>query len=152
MNESQIPDNALAPAAQLAPPAVGTEVAALTAALAGYRDGAMQARALTVVYAPITVNLPAPAPAPLPAVPGAPPPTLPGPAPAAAFARPSRYRTSVAEWVFRFGVLVLAGGAVDAVAEMAAGHPSFLLGIAPSVGGLLSVGGAAGINRAERAR
>jgi len=152
MLEPQVPETA--PTAQMAPPAAPAGIAALAAALAGYRAGAAEARPLTVVYAPVTVNLPAPAtaPAPFPAVQGASPPALPGPPPAAAFARPARYRTGLAEWVFRFGVLAMAGGALDAVAEMAAGHPSFLLGIAPSVGGLLTLGGAAGMNRGERAR
>ncbi len=152
MYEPQVPETA--PTAQIAPPASPADFAALGAALAGYRAGAAEARPLTLVYAPVTVNLPAPAtvPAPFPAVQGAPPPALPGPPPAAAFARPARYRTSVAEWVFRFGVLVMAGGALDAVAEMAAGHPSFLLGIAPSVGGLLTLGGAASMNHTGRAR
>jgi hypothetical protein len=135
-------------------PAGPADVAALAAALAGYRAGAAEARPLTLVYAPVTVNLPAPAtaPAPFPAAQGAPPPALPGPLAAAAFARPARYGTGLAEWVFRLGVLVMAGGALDAVAEMAAGHPSFLLGIAPSVGGLLTLSGAAGMNHTERAR
>lgn len=151
MYEPQVPETA--PAAQIAPPAAPAESTVLSAALAAYRAGVAEARPLTLVYAPVTVNLPAPAavPAPLPTEPGAPP-ALPGPPVAPSFDRPARYRAGAAEWVFRFGVLVLAGGALDAVAGMATGHPSFLLGIAPSVGGLLTLGGAAGINRAERAR
>lgn len=152
MYEPQVPETA--PTAQIALTAVPADVSALTAALAGYRAGALEARPLTLVYAPVTVNLPAPvtAPAALPVVRGAAPPVLPRPPVATAFARPARYRTSLAEWVFRFGALVMAGGAVDAAGEMAMGHPSFLLGIAPSVGALLTLGGAVGINRVEGAR
>lgn len=110
-------------------------------ALAAYRAGVLDARPgpITVHYAPTFVYN-------VPALPG------PGTATAVAFARPQRRRYSLAEVVFIAGRVLIAGGVLDLALCLVTGDVSYLLGLAPIGGALMTLGGAMGINREENAR
>ena len=132
-------------AVEYEPPPGDLAPSAAEVALAAYRAGVAEGRPLTLIYAPTVLQ---PANQRETAAHAADAPTQRPVSTAVA----SRRRFTLPELCFAAGIAVTTSGAVAVALSIAAGDPSFLLGIPTAAGGAIILGSAAAINREENPR